>query len=220
MDVKKTNSQPNSPRHVFHFQKEKYLQIAVVMAFLLVVILLIFLPTLHFLIIPGTILAGNIACCLGLIFFFGKKIAFMKEFLIAVFYVVGIALAPFSLYEKTFQTPLYYIAILYFLIAWINLLMLSFLDKDSDKKDGFDSVINWITPKKLKRFILSLVSLGVISSLYLLLSQKSYFHIYTSVLLLILLIHVIYFLDDKYSKETTRKILEASFLLPFLVLLF
>lgn len=220
MDVKKTNSQPNSPRHVFHFQNEKLLQLAVGIIFLIVIILLIGLPSLYFLIIPGTILAGIIACCLGVIYYFGKKIAFMKEFLIAAFYVLGITLAPYALYENPIPTPFYALALLYFLVAWINLLILSYLDKESDQKDGFDSVVNWIAPKKLKRFIQILVSLGIFFSLYLLLSQISYFHIYTSVLLLMLLIHIVYFLDEKNPKETTRKILEASFLLPFLVLLF
>lgn len=220
MDVKKTNSQPNSPRHVFHLQNEKTLQFAVGLAFVLVFTLLIFTPTLHFVIIPGIILAAIIACCLGLIYFFGKKIAFMKEFLIAGFYVSGIALAPYFLFEKPIPASFYSLLVLYFLIAWINLLILSYLDKESDQKDGFDSVVNWIAPRKLRKFILGLGSLGIIFSIYLLLSQKSYFNIYTSVLLLMLLIHMVYFLDEKKQKVTIRKILEASFLLPFLVLLF
>lgn len=220
MDVKKTNSQPNSPRHVFHFQNGKALQIAVGIAFVSVLILLIASPTLQFVIVPGLILAAIITCCLGLIYFYGKKIAFVKEFLIAVFYVLGIALAPCFLFEKPIPASFYSLLVLYFLVAWINLLILSYLDKESDQKDGFDSVVNWIAPRKLKKFILGLGSLGIILSLYLLFSQKSYFNIYTSVLLLMLLIHLVYFLDKKNQNVSVRKILEASFLLPFLVLLF
>lgn len=220
MDVKKTTSKPNSPRHIFHFHNQKSLQIAVGISFLNVIFLLICLPSLNFLIIPGTVLAGIIACCLGAIYYFGKKIAFTKEFLIAVFYVLGVMLVPYTLHKNPIPTPFYALAMLYFLVAWINLLILSYLDKESDEKDGFDSVANWIAPKKLKVLILSFGSLGIIFSLYLYLSQMSYFHIYTSVLLLMLLIHFIYFLDKKRPKETIRKILEASFLLPFLVLLF
>ena len=220
MDVKKTNSQPNSLRHVFHFENEKALQIAVGITFVLVLTLLISSPNLQFVIVPGLILAAIIVCCLGLMYFYGKQIAFMKEFLIATFYVSGIALAPYFLFEKPIPASFYSLVVLYFLVAWVNLLMLSYLDKESDQKDGFDSVINWIGSKKLKKFILGLGSLGIILSLYLLFSQKSYFNIYTSVLLLMLLIHMVYFLDQKNHNVTIRKILEASFFLPFLVLLF
>lgn len=220
MDVKKTTGQPNSLRHDFHFKNEKKLQLLVGITFVLVFILLIFLPSLHFVIIPGIILAATIACSLGLIYFFGKRIAFMKEFLIATFYVLGIVLAPSTLFEKSIPASFYSLAVLYFLVAWVNLLMLSYLDKESDQEDGFDSVINWIAPKNLIKVILSLGTLGIIFSVYLLLFQKSYFNIYTIVLLLMLLIHMVYFLDEKNQKETIRRILEASFLLPFLVLFF
>lgn len=220
MDVKKTNGQPNTLRHTFHFKNKKKLQLSVGITFVLVFILFVFLPSLHFVIIPGIILAAIIACFLGLFYFFGKRIAFMKEFLIATFYVLGIVLAPSALFEKSIPASFYSLVVLYFLVAWVNLLILSYLDKESDQKDGFDSIINWIAPKKLKQVILSLGTLGIIFSIILLLLQNSYFNIYTIVLLLMLLIHMVYFLDEKNQKETIRRILEGSFLLPFLVLFF
>ncbi|WP_245531163.1 UbiA family prenyltransferase [Belliella baltica] len=220
MDVKKANHQPNSPRHYFHFQNKKSLQIVLVIIFLIVISLLISLSTLHFLLIPGVVLAAIITCCLSLVYFFGKKIAYMKEFLIAAFYVLGITLAPLAFDENSVPKPFYGLAFLYFIIAWVNLLILSYLDKDSDEKDGFDSVIKWVAPKKLKKMIFGLAIFGVAFSFYLFISLMSYFHIYTAILLLMQLIHMIYFLDEKKPKEITRKILEASFLLPFIVLLF
>lgn len=220
IDVKKFNSPPNSPRHRFHVDNKKPLQRAVGIALLVGLMLLGFLPSLHFIIIPGIILAFIIACSLGFIYFFGKKIAFMKEFLIALFYVSGIVLAPYSLYEKTIPVVFYFLVGLYFLLAWINLLILSYLDKESDQKDGFDSVINWIGPNNLKALVLTLAIIANVFSLYLFLSQMSYYHIYTSILLLMILIHVIYFLNNQKDKEWLRKVLEASFLLPFLLFLF
>ncbi|MFD2034385.1 hypothetical protein ACFSKL_06260 [Belliella marina] len=220
MDAKKTKTQPSTPRHIFHFRYGNPIQFALVIAFLLVVFMLIFLPSLRFLIVPGIVLAGVITVSLALFYFFGRRTAFLKEFLIAIFYVLGITLAPFLLKDTQIPTPFFLLAAAYFLIAWINLLILSYLDRDSDQKDGFNSVLNWVTPRKLNTFILFLAILGILLSCYLLISQVSYFHIYTSILLLMLLIHVVYFLDNKKNKETIRKILEASFLLPLLVLLF
>ena len=220
LDVRKTKNQPSSPRHKFHFKYGKPISFALTFAFILVVAMLIFLPTLHFLIVPGVILAGVITLILGLFYFLGRKTAFLKEFLIALFYILGIALAPYLFKQTPIPPQLYIFGVFYFLIAWINLLILSYLDRDLDAKDGFNSVINWITPKKLSSFILCLGLIGIGLAVYLFLGQVSYFHIYTSILLVMLLIHIIYFLERNKNRETIRKILEVCFLIPFVVFLF
>ncbi|MCH7397701.1 hypothetical protein MM236_06860 [Belliella sp. DSM 107340] len=220
VDVRKTKNQPSSPRHKFHFKYGKPISFVLTFAFILVVAMLVLLPTLQFLIVPGLVLAGVITLILVLLYFLGRKIAFLKEFLIALFYVLGITLAPFLLKQTLIPPQFYLFGVFYFLIAWINLLILSYLDREIDAKDGFKSVVNWITPKKLNSLILCLALIGIGMAAFLFLGQFSYFHIYTSILLAMLLIHIIYFLERNKNREAIRKILEVSFLIPFVVFLF
>ncbi|SIS60247.1 UbiA prenyltransferase family protein [Belliella pelovolcani] len=220
MDAKKAKGGPSSLRHAFHLQHKRGIQSFLILAFVFVVILLFWKKELHFLIKPGLILAFSLALVLGLVIMLKKRLAFLKEFLIATFYVLGIALAPFVYVDKLIPVETYYIAGFYFLIAYINLLVLSQMDRAIDQKDGYGSVSMWLNEKMLSRMILLLIGVALLYGLMLLVFFRSYFHIYTGILLMILFIHLESFLKSSSNELSKRRVMELSFVLPFLLVLF
>lgn len=144
-----------------------------------------------------------------------------KEFSTAVFYVVGIVLVPYLYWENEHSQSVFRIfALEYLLLAWINLLILSYLDKESDQEDGFGSILTLISPGVLKKLIIALSAVSVLGLIVQLVFLDSYYHIHSGILLVILLIHVLIFLDPNQDKEIARQKLEASFLLPFFLVFF
>jgi 4-hydroxybenzoate polyprenyltransferase len=220
MDAKKAKGGPSSLRHAFHLKHKRGIQSFLILAFVFVVILLFWKKELHILIKPGLILAFSLALVLGLVIMLKKRLAFLKEFLIAIFYVLGIALAPFVYVDKLIPVETYYMAGFYFLIAYINLLVLSQMDRAIDQKDGYGSVSMWINEKMLSRMILLLIGVAVLYGLMLLVFLRSYFHIYTGILLMILFIHLESFLKSSSNELSKRRVMELSFVLPFLLVLF
>ncbi len=220
IDGLRATNGPSSDRHIFHLKNRTVLIAALIVVSILATGLLALVASLHQLILPGLILSLLLGLCLGLLMYFKKRLAFLKELLIALFYILGIGLAPMVYVDKFVPIEAYWIAVLYFLIAYLNLMILSYMDRDIDQKDGFQSVTMWISPKALKRSIYGLAIFGLMLGLSFGLIFRSYFHIYTAILLLILIIHIRAFINPKRTPEQVRRWTELSFWLPILLLVF
>lgn len=149
----------------------------------------------------------------------GKTGGVLKELNTAVFYVVGIAwfsilkLAPIELGFRNL-----YLFGLYILLAFLNLLMLSFLDHEKDKAQGFSSAAAVFDPlrlvKTIQRFALGLVLLALAAFIF----MPSFYRPFACVLLLMILLQYFSFFHRHLSSEEKRKRMEASFLLPLLLM--
>lgn len=221
IDVLSLKGMAQTKRHSFH---QKYIKTIFIFWGLMVLLgvgLLFRLESLRYLLLPGAVLVITMVLWMAIIRKVVPKAVWLKEISIALFYVVGIILVPFlkldwDLIDSTF----YFMGLGYVLVAWLNLLILSFLDKESDKIDGFESILSLLSNEQLELLIIGLSVVGGIYFVGLLLWLPSYFHIYSGILLLILLFHAIQFLRAEQPSEVIRKKLELSFLLPFLLLLF
>ncbi|MCH7410917.1 hypothetical protein MM239_16025 [Belliella sp. DSM 111904] len=220
VDAKNAKNNPSTARHAFHLKYSKTLWGMIFLAFLSIISLLIFCDSLHVLIFPGVLVAVSITFFLLISQFCIKKLSFLKEFIIAIGYVVGISLAPIVTYKTYLPQEAYYIAGLYFLVAYINLLMLSYADRKSDQKDGFVAITQWLDNVSLKGLITGVSVVGFLFAIGLLISFRSYFHIYTSILLLILMFHIWLFFVKSKPIYQIRMLTEASFMLPAMLLLF
>jgi hypothetical protein len=116
-----------------------------------------FVKEVHFLIFPGLIIGGIAVAVMLLVRFGLRQVAFLKEISTALIYVVGIGFVPYFL-QSSGSIPLeyYQFAINYFLLAFLNLLILSFMDKESDENDQFGSVLKIMTVQQLNKFIIIL----------------------------------------------------------------
>ncbi len=220
-DARSTGGKAHTNRHFFHqknFKKIASIWVVVILAGLMMAI---GTAELRVLLVPGLLIGGLMMVWMAFIRLIGRNMVSSKEFSTAVFYVVGIVLVPYLYWENEHSQSVFRIfALEYLLLAWINLLILSYLDKESDQEDGFGSILTLISPGVLKKLIIALSAVSVLGLIVQLVFLDSYYHIHSGILLVILLIHVLIFLDPNQDKEIARQKLEASFLLPFFLVFF
>ncbi|MFD2200034.1 hypothetical protein [Shivajiella indica] len=219
VDAKKMIGNASSKRHQFHQQNFRILSGALVFCVILDFVILFSTRSLNFIIIPGFVLGMVMLIWMGQIHFFGRNVSWLKEISTAIFYVLGISLAPFfKLFPDEIPFPFYLLLLGYFTLALINLLILSFLDEKGDKKDGFGSILQHVQKSQLKKYIQILGLTSALITLMLILFLPSYFKIHASILFLLILFHILEF--QKKDRCLTRQKLEFSFLFPFVLLLF
>ncbi|RZS95016.1 hypothetical protein [Cecembia calidifontis] len=217
IDAKRIVHLASSDRHRFH--QKHFVSLCIILA--IVVLsgfgLMICFESLHFIFFPGVIFAGGMVLWMGFLQFFEKKLAWLKEISTAVFYAIGISLAPFfSVFPNEVPVEFFLILIAYILLAGINLFMLSYIDEKSDAQDKLGSALLLMSKIVLRRFIL-LLSMGAIIYLVgVFILVPSYYRIHVSVLLLLVLFHVFEF--NRENGQNIRERLEASFLLPLVLL--
>lgn len=152
---------------------------------------------------------------------FAAKHARLKELSSAVFYVIGISWLP---YYRT--PPIDWTAtsigltVLYMGLAYLNLIMLSSLDSESDKEAGFSSIATLIPQEKLLPRIRNLAVLLISLALLGLILLNSFYRIFPTLLLMMLLLHYLSFFTSGLKREQIRRRMEACFMIPLLLLLF
>lgn len=154
MDASNIEHLASTPRHRFHQRYQKSL--AVVLA--LVSLLFIYL-------IPsdaGPEMWRNAIILFALIMVYLLSLVWArkhqykyvyKELFIAMVYVSGVALIPFSSLERSLNFSDYLILIRLFFIAHINLLLFSLVEYEVDEKDAHPSVLKWFGARWVKQFI-------------------------------------------------------------------
>lgn len=151
----------------------------------------------------------------------GQAMAWAKELSIAVFYVLGIAWIPILRGDSLDQNGYSWgFLFLYILLALLNLLMLSYLDRDQDKIAGFPSSAQLIAPIKLLKIIRKSTFAFVLICLAGFILFPSFYRPFACILLIMGLAHYLAFFNPKLNKEQIRLRMEAAFLLPFLLLIF
>jgi len=136
-DAKSIKAQASSFRH--HFHQHFYRQIRIALAFVAAGI--IFLVTQ---IPPITVLYGFPVILAVFAYFILNRffnMSFQKEILIAVLYVIGIFIGPYSLAEGNVPDEIYYLLVQLGILAWINLLVFGVYEIDHDMQDGLKSTV-------------------------------------------------------------------------------
>ncbi len=144
----------------------------------------------------------------------------MKELSIAVFYVVGIAWLPMLRADGAdlvWQASLF--LPLFMGLAFLNLLMLSYLDRDEDRSAGFFSAASTLPSSLLLVWIRRLAVVLILLSLALFVLLPSFYRPFACLLLLMSLTHYLVFFRAGLSPDQKRRQMEASFALPLLLFL-
>ncbi|PSL02999.1 hypothetical protein [Cecembia rubra] len=219
IDAKKIAHLASSERHRFH--QKHFLLLSII--FLIVVVtgmaMVICLEHLRFIFLPGLIFAAFMLIWMGSIQFLYKRGVWLKEVSTAVFYVLGISMAPFfSIFPNEIPNEFFLLLTAYFLLASINLFILSYIDEKNDAQDKLGSALQLMSSNFLRRFIFSLSSGTVIFLIVVFFWVPSFYKIHTCILLILVLFHALEF-SKKNDSYHIREKLEASFLLPLLLLL-
>lgn len=163
------------------------------------------------------ILAFSMFGCRWAIQKFGPVL--LKEVSISLFYVVGAIWLPLLRAENADLTwAVLIFASLFFVLALLNLWMLSFLDRDEDRQDGFLSIAHLYPSLQLIQWIRSLSFLGIFGSLAAFILLPSFFRPFSCVLLLLLLVHYLTFFQTRLSSAQKRQRMELAFWIPWLLL--
>jgi hypothetical protein len=219
LDAKGIVGMASSERHRFHQQYFWILSWVLIITIVSGLTIVLIFPNLKFILVPGLFLGFVMILWMGVLHFFGTKMSWLKEVSTSVFYVLGISLAPFfQLFPAEIPFPFYVFFVGYFMLALVNLFILSYLDEKGDKSDGFNSILECINKEQLEKITMTLALLAAIVMGVFLILFPSYFKIHALILLLLFLFHMLEF--QKKGQTRTRQKLEASFLLPLLLLLF
>ncbi|MFC4872352.1 UbiA family prenyltransferase [Negadavirga shengliensis] len=219
LDAHQTSMMAHSKRHRFHQRYFKPLSwgLAIVSIGGLLFAICVFDKLFLF---AGLGLGALIIGSMVLIRYFSKTFAAIKEISIALFYMLGILFAPLWQLDFGFHSNNWALfAFLYFLLAWYNLIYLSYLDADRDKKDGHRSIITDLGKKGTQTTLWILSATGLAYVAFLFLWLPSYYHIYTLILALMFIWHILKFAGQKTGGENVRLQLEAIFLLPWILIL-
>ncbi|TVP42883.1 MAG: hypothetical protein EA341_19125 [Mongoliibacter sp.] len=209
------------PRHVFHHRYFKTILLTVLVFILIGVLLMMFLEKLWYLRVPGFSLTALVTVWFYFLFKLGKKAAWLKEISTASIYVFGIALGPVVTKGVHDLIPLFWLfAVLYLGIAILNLFILSYIDAEVDKTEGYGSILSLMSKRTLRNSIFWIGTIIFITLVMLLFYLPSFFKIHSGILLLIVGLHLHYFFSKRQKKEAVRQKLEASFILPLILLVF
>jgi hypothetical protein len=143
----------------------------------------------------------------------------VKELSSAIFYVIGISWQPW--YEAPsidYTWTAFGLTILYMGLAYLNLIMLSSLDTESDNAAGFSSIATIIPQEKLNPRIRQLAIGLILVALIGLLLVNSLYRIFPSLLLIMLMLHYLSFFKSGLKPEQIRMRMEIAFLIPAILL--
>lgn len=220
MDARKLSSVHREDRHHFHliYQKPLLVMLGIVGVFGLVgaIGFFGFSNELFF----GAGLGIMILLIMLAIRKLADKQARLKELSSAVFYVIGISWLPwYKTPEIDYTWTAFGLTILYMGLAYLNLIMLSSLDAESDKEAGFASIATEIPQEKLINRIRQLATGLILCSFLGLILVNSFYRIFPSLLVVMLLLHYLSFFRSGLKAEQIRMRMEAAFLVPALLLL-
>jgi len=210
-------------RHRLHYQN-RYLLIAllgITSLYAFVKSLLCFgMPV----ILGGLILGGLVLIYLFFVYFARKQhFYFHKEFFIALFYLMGIWLAPFIWFKDATPAPLIGVFIILLLLVWIEGLIVAAYDQHKDEIDQQQSFATYYGRTKTQQFIYGLIFLAGFLSLlgFFVVSLDHFKAAFVMLFLMNLLLFVIYFYPSLFLKHGYYRLLgEIVFWLPACILLF
>jgi hypothetical protein len=109
-------------------------------------------------------------------------------------------------------------AIVFFGLALLNLWMLSFLDREEDRQDGFVSIAMLLPSLQMIQWIRKLAFLGIFGTMAAFILLPSFYRPFSCVLLLMFLVHYLTFFQSQLSVARKRQRMEISFWIPWLLL--
>lgn len=143
----------------------------------------------------------------------------LKEVSIALFYVLGTLWLPLLRAEAAdLSWAVLIFAALFFVLALLNLWMLSFLDREDDRQDGFVSIAQVYPTLQMIRWIRSLSFFGIFAALVVFILLPSFYRPFSCLLLLMLLVHYLTFFQTRLSSAQKRQRMELAFWIPWLLL--
>jgi hypothetical protein len=218
LDSRKKTEANLSPRHQFHLRNSKVLSV------LLAVFILGGLGFAYQIfgssreLVWSLVLGGLILASMTLIRKAGISMVWAKEISIAIFYVLGTAWIPLLRVDSIDLNWNSWTFIgCFILLALINLLILSHLDRKQDEEAGFTSAAQLFSPLSFIELIRRACFLFLILVLACFILFPSFYRPFACILLVMGLVHYLAFFNPKLTSEQVRMRTEAIFMLPLVL---
>jgi len=212
LDARK-NDHPSNKRHAFH---QLYFRQIFIAWIILALIGLLILPLLPFTVLKlGIVLLSIVVLYFILLFFSVLKSGKYKEAVIALVYSLGLVLIPIALGQNLDHVQLAWIISVYFILAFINLVLFSIYEEEEDILDGHFSIVQSIGQQNAVFFVKVLWLIGMT----IVILGEPIFQNYIFVLMFILLGPLLFFRNHFAPSARYRLIGDGIFILPILVLI-
>ncbi len=159
-DAKRIKHVASTERHRFHQQHFNTMLVILIVALLMDIgsILFINREVLRW----GVVLVGIMAAFLIV----QQWVPWIKELCIGSFYTCGVLLPSITFIQRSLSTAHYLIILQFALVAISNLLLFSWLDRDTDRKDGLDSFLTMFGEKVTRAciWILTVIQLVLMTA--------------------------------------------------------
>lgn len=222
IDAYRLKKQANTYRHNFHYKYIKPL-IATIAVFSILNQYFIFYWLEKEIVYFGVVLSFVALVYLLLIHFSGNKNSFLpKEILVSIIYTCGIWGGPVALNNFNFTQSQLTLLIIFFLLVLSDVLLLSFYEIDSDKKDKHSTMAIIFGQAATKKIILTILLLVFVSSIFIIYTDNIMLHRMIAKLYLIMGLVQVFILEFPaifLKNEIYRYFVEGIFWIPGLVLL-
>lgn len=211
LDVRSLKVAAATERHRFHQKYFTALSSFVVLFLMVDLTSIFYMPqeTVHY----GMVLGGFV----GVYVVLHKKLSIGKEFSVAVLYVLGIIAPAISMASISSVDLL--LLVIYFLIAFINLVLFAFIERASDMQDGHPSIAIALGEKKTARLLKGSFAVVAMLNLILFVLTRD-FKLVLIMISMAALLYVIYQRSRTFNYNDWYRLLgDAVFLLPVLYLL-
>ncbi len=215
IDARKIPVGSTPDRHQFHIRNKGWLSWLLVLVLIAGLVLgyLVFGKSLDLLwaIFLGVLILGIMAMLRK----FSQKLAWLKEISTAFFYVLGISWLPIwnvDPIDLTWEFGAIWIS--YFVLALLNLLMLTYQDKEKDKAEGSLSLLSFVSQQRFASILRGIVVGLILGLLLFFLFALSFYKAFIMILLAMAVVHYLSFYSSKISVAQSRQQMELSFLLP------
>jgi 4-hydroxybenzoate polyprenyltransferase len=212
-DAKQIQKEASTARHFFHQRYFKPIFICMVIAILVDITMLFFLRKQVF--FWGLLLSLCVCVYLAI----QSKFPYVKEMFVAALYTAGVLLPALVLTDMKIGISHHLVIIQFFLIALLNLLVYSWYDADTDRKDGLRSIVTYFDASVTKRLIVTLMILT-----FILIASSIAFFEFSLIQLTMLLMLTSMLMITKWKKKLQQHDLyriagDAVFFIPAIMLL-
>lgn len=209
LDVVHLNHRASTERHLFHQEHFKELIQWILIIAVVDCVLLFFLP-------EDTVLQGlALGCLVALYLVFQSKFKIAKEFSVALLYVAGVVIPVSSITE--FSKIDFVVVSAYFILAFINLVFFSFMEKESDIKDSHTSIATILNERVIAWILMTLLALVVALCIILFAEFDKRIPSLILLAMAISLFLVMHFRNHLHKRY--RMLADAVFLIPIIALL-
>ncbi len=211
LDIRDVRGEAASERHRFHQRNQTKLKYWIVVVLIIDIVLIFFMPIK---VIKYGILLSLVVVIYILL---RKKLHISKELSVAALYTLGVVLPSWP--EIQMSSAQYLIALLFFLIALINLIVFSWYEKENDLRDKQDSVATLVEEITIHYLLIGIFVITFSISFYLFFQPPYHFIalVFFAMAAILLLIYSCkrFFIRNDYY----RVLGDSVFLFPMVYLL-